>query len=68
MATKDSRKSSQTASLQALQELLSTAERSLHHAKNIMVQITGKKPAVLAETPDMSGLHAYKHGKSQVVE
>ena len=66
--TKDSRKSSQTASIQALQELICTAERSLHHAKNIMVQITGKKPSTHEETPDMSGLHAYKHGKSQVVE
>lgn len=64
---KDS-KSSQQASLHALQELLSTAERSLHHAKNLMVQITGKKAIDHTTAPDMAGLHAYKHGKSQVVE
>lgn len=66
MTKKDSRKSTQQASLNALQELISTAERSLHHAKNLMTQIVGKKPAV--EEPEMAGLHAYKHGKSKVIE
>jgi hypothetical protein len=63
----DSRKTTQQASLQALQELLSTAERSLHHAKNLMVQITGKK-TIDPEEPDTAGLHAYKHGNAKVIE
>lgn len=68
MTKKDSRNSAKQASLQALQELISTAERSLHHAKNLMVQIVGKKPLDMSEEPDMSGLHAYKHGKAKVIE
>jgi hypothetical protein len=67
MAKLDSRKTTQQASLQALQELLSTAERSLHHAKNLMVQITGKK-TIDTEEPDIAGLHAYKHGNAKVIE
>jgi len=64
---KDSHKISQQASIHALQELISTAERSLHHAKNLMTQISGKKVLPQVE-PDMAGLHAYKHGKSKVIE
>jgi hypothetical protein len=62
------RTTTQQASLQALQELLSTAERSLHHAKNLMVQITGKKTVDSVDEPDTSGLHAYKDGKAKVIE
>ncbi len=68
MAKKDNRKSAQQASLQALQELISTAERSLHHAKNLVNQIVGKKPAEASENPDMAELHTYRHGKSKVIE
>lgn len=59
-----------TSYLLALQELINNAERSLHHAKNLMVQIIGKKPlpALEDETPIATGLHAYKHGKAQVIE
>lgn len=62
------RKSTEQASLQALQELLSTAERSLHHAKNLMVQITGKKTIDVTSEPDIAGLHTYKDGKAKVIE
>lgn len=68
MTKKDSRNSAKQASLQALQELISTAERSLHHAKNLMTQIVGKRPLDMSEEPDMSGLHTYKHGKAKVIE
>jgi hypothetical protein len=64
---KTSHKLSQQANMQALQELISTAERSLHHAKNLMTQVVGKK-AITHDEPDMAGLHAYKHGKSKVIE
>jgi hypothetical protein len=64
---KDSHKISQQATMQALQELISTAERSLHHAKNLMTQIVGKK-AIAHDELDMTGLHAYKHGKAKVIE
>lgn len=68
MTKKDTRKSTQQASLQALQELISTAERSLHHAKNLMSQIAGKKPTETTDEPNMTGLHAYKDGKAKVIE
>lgn len=68
MTKKDSRNSAKQASLQALQELICTAERSLHHAKNLMTQIVGKRPLDMSEEPDMSGLHTYKHGKAKVIE
>ncbi|MCB9807258.1 hypothetical protein H6768_05265 [Candidatus Peribacteria bacterium] len=68
MSKIDSRKTTQQASLQALQELLSTAERSLHHAKNLMVQITGKKTIDSLEEPDIAGLHSYKDGKAKIIE
>lgn len=64
----DTRKTTQQASLQALQELLGTAERSLHHAKNLMVQITGKKTVDTVDEPDITGLHTYKDGKAKVIE
>lgn len=65
---KDSQKNAQKqASMQALQELISTAERSLHHAKNLMTQIVGKK-AIVHDELDTTGLHAYKHGKAKVIE
>ena len=64
----DTRKTTQQASLQALQELLSTAERSLHHAKNLMVTITGKKTVDSVDKPDITGLHTYKDGKAKVIE
>ncbi len=43
MPKNSTRKNTQQASLQALQELISVAERSLHHAKNLIAQVTGKK-------------------------
>ncbi len=57
--------------LQSLQELINNAEKSLHHAKNLMTQLVGKKPLPALEDEDVSataGLHVYKHGKSQVIE
>lgn len=68
--TNDSRRASQQASLQALQELINTAERSLHHARNLMIQLVGKKAALSLEeaTPAVAGLHAYKHGKAKIIE
>lgn len=68
MLKKESPKSTHQTSLLALQELISTAERSLHHAKNLMSQIAGKKPVESEDSPDMAGLHAYKHGKAKIVE
>lgn len=68
MTKNDSRKNNQQASLQALQELISTAERSLHHAKNLVNQIVGKKPAETVDNLDVGGLHEYKHGKAKVIE
>lgn len=65
---KYSRSTPQQATLLALQELISTAERSLHHAKNLMTQIVGKKPAEAADEIDITGLHTYKHGKAKVIE
>lgn len=65
---KSSRNTAQQASLHALQELISTAERSLHHAKNLMTQIVGKKPAEPIDALDVTGLHTYKHGKAKVIE
>ena len=64
------KKNNQQACLQALQELINNAERSLHHAKNIMSQLAGKKPStpILEEDPSILSLHTYKHGKSQVIE
>lgn len=53
MTKNDSRKNNQQASLQALQELISTAERSLHHAKNLVNQIVGKKPAETVDNLDV---------------
>lgn len=61
------RKTNQDASLRALSELINTAERSLHHAKNLMSQVLGKK-ASEEEVHFPEGLHAYKHGKSKVIE
>ncbi len=61
------RKPNQEASLRALSELINTAERSLHHAKHLMSQMLGKKVSE-EETPMPAGLHAYKHGKSKVIE
>ena len=68
MTKNDSRKNNQQASLQALQELISTAERSLHHAKNLVNQIVGKKPAETVDNLDVGGLHEYKHGKAKIIE
>lgn len=64
------KKPNNQAYLQALQELINSAERSLHHAKNLMNQIAGKKPNPMSEEDDMAtaNLHVYKHGKSQVIE
>ncbi len=62
------RKPNQDASLRALSELINTAERSLHHAKHLMSQVLGKKVSLEEETPMPAGLHAYKHGKSKVIE
>jgi hypothetical protein len=67
MPKNDSKKTAQQASLTALQELISTAERSLHHAKNLMTQIVGKKPIEM-DNLDVGGLHEYKHGKAKVIE
>jgi hypothetical protein len=68
MTKNNSRKNNQQASLQALQELISTAERSLHHAKNLVNQIVGKKPAETVDNLDVGGLHEYKHGKAKIIE
>ncbi len=68
MTKKDIRKNNQQASMQALQELISTAERSIHHAKNLMAQIMGKKPTEAPDTLSVGGLHEYKHGKAKVIE
>lgn len=63
------KKNNQQTYLQALQELINNAERSLHHAKNLMNQIAGKKPLPdLEDNTDTTSLHVYKHGKSQVIE
>jgi hypothetical protein len=68
MTKNNSRKNNQQASLQALQDLISTAERSLHHAKNLVNQIVGKKPAETVDNLDVGGLHEYKHGKAKIIE
>lgn len=68
MPKKDTHTSNKQASLQALQELIYTAERSLHHAKTLVSQITGKKPIDAAENRELADLHTYKHGKSKVIE
>lgn len=51
--------------MQALYELINTAERSLHHAKNLMSHFCEKKaePEI-----DISDLHTYKSWKSKVIE
>ena len=69
MPKKDTHTSNKQASLQALQELIYTAERSLHHAKTLLAQITGKKPVDIPENSErVADLHTYKHGKARVIE
>jgi hypothetical protein len=54
-------------SLQALQELINNAEKSLCHAKNLMNHLTpksSKKADILEDT----GGHVYKHGADQIIE
>jgi hypothetical protein len=54
-------------SLQALQELINNAERSLCHAKNLVSHLTPKTPKKVDILEDTEG-HVYKHGADQVIE
>ncbi len=54
-------------SLQALQELVNNAERSLCHAKNLLSHLTPKISKKSELTEESDG-HMYKHGADQVIE
>jgi hypothetical protein len=54
-------------SLQALQELINTAEKSLCHAKNLIHHLAPKMPKKADLLEETDG-HIYKHGADQIIE
>ncbi len=54
-------------SLQALQELINNAEKSLCHAKNLVSHLAPKWPKKVDLLEETEG-HVYKHGSNQVIE
>ncbi len=54
-------------SLQALQELINNAEKSLCHAKNLVSHLAPKLPKKSSLLEEADG-HVYKHGADQVIE
>ena len=55
-------------SLQALQELINNAEKSLCHAKNLIGHLAPKLPKKSALLEEEASGHVYKHGVDQVIE
>ncbi len=54
-------------SLQALQELINNAERSLCHAKNLIGHLAPKTSKKSDVSKEPEG-HVYKHGSDQIIE
>jgi len=55
-------------SLQALQELINNAEKSLWHAKNLIGHLAPKLPKKATPLKEEASGHVYKHGVDQVIE
>jgi len=55
-------------SLQALQELINNAERSLCHAKNLVSHLVPKAPKKADLLNEETDGHVYKHGSDQIIE
>ncbi len=55
-------------SLQALQELINNAEKSLCHAKNLVSHLAPKMPKKAELLSEEAEGHVYKHGSDQVIE